>query len=169
MPSTQRGFSLIEVIVVIMLVGIISVTAASRIFGRSSFDAYVARDQAISIARQIQVTGMNQAINTPNDDPSQCLSLKITADYFGSLSCSSNQDFSRWLSTDNDKVSFAINNGISTMYFDILGRPFVFNRNNQKVAICQSAACEVTFTSRSNEQATMCINAEGYMWSGVCS
>ena len=63
MPGShnQRGFTLVELIVVIILIAIVSVTAASRMMGRSSFDAYVTRDQAISIARQIQITAMQAA------------------------------------------------------------------------------------------------------------
>ncbi|PSW10219.1 prepilin-type cleavage/methylation domain-containing protein [Photobacterium sanctipauli] len=169
MPRHQRGFTLIEVIVVIVLIGIISVTAASRIFGRSSFDAYLARDQAISIARQIQLLSMNQTISLPSDDPSQCYSLVVRSDYFGSLECASNLQSSRWLSSENDRVSFSVNESASAIYFDILGRPFMFDGTNKKVALCQNSGCEVTVTARNNEQAKLCINSEGYMWSGGCS
>ncbi|WP_064601771.1 prepilin-type N-terminal cleavage/methylation domain-containing protein [Photobacterium sp. J15] len=63
MPGSQRGFTLIELIVVIILVGIISVTAASRFSGMSSISSPVYRDQLISSMRLTQMRAMQTRDN----------------------------------------------------------------------------------------------------------
>ncbi|WP_299019232.1 prepilin-type N-terminal cleavage/methylation domain-containing protein [uncultured Photobacterium sp.] len=170
MPSgkhNQRGFTLIELIVVIILIGIISVTATSRLAGRSSFDAFVTRDQAISIARQIQITAMQatdtQSTNFPlriiagTGENSSCMGL------IASTSCpseSSVSTVSRMLLGKTSRVRFSPQN---TIYFDLLGRPVDSSGNR----ICQ-AGCQVNLQSRDSNTVSLCLNSEGFIDEGVC-
>lgn len=163
--AKSAGFTLLELIIVIVLVGIISVTAASRLFGRSGFDAVLARDQAISLARQIQLVGMNSPVNPAN--PNSCLALHISTTEFGSENCASNSHSTRKLTFDHDMVKFALFDGVNpqrsaAIYFDMLGRPSVVN-NQQLQRICTVSNCQVTMTSRNGEQASLCINSEGFI------
>ncbi|MGR5064792.1 prepilin-type N-terminal cleavage/methylation domain-containing protein [Photobacterium sp. DNB22_13_2] len=163
--AKSTGFTLLELIIVIVLVGIISVTAASRLFGRSGFDAVLARDQAISIARQIQLVGMNSPVTPAN--PNSCLALQISTTEFGSEHCASNSDSTRKLTFENDMVKFAFFDGTTPLapaaiYFDMLGRPSVIE-NQQLKRICTASNCQVTVTSRNGAQASLCINSEGYI------
>ncbi|MBY5949076.1 prepilin-type N-terminal cleavage/methylation domain-containing protein [Photobacterium rosenbergii] len=163
--TKSAGFTLLELIIVIVLIGIISVTAASRLFGRSGFDAVLARDQAISIARQIQLMGMNSPVNPAN--PNRCLALRISTTEFGSENCASNSQSTHKLTLENDLVNFSFFDGVnahnsSDIYFDMLGRPSVVS-NQQLQRICTASNCQVTITSRNGEQASLCINSEGYI------
>ncbi|MGF1859355.1 prepilin-type N-terminal cleavage/methylation domain-containing protein [Photobacterium profundum] len=163
MPRNNRGFTLIELIVVIILVGIISVTAASRMIGRSGFDAMLARDQAISISRQIQVMGMNHPVSSQGEDPRHCLALVVMPSGIGSPACSSTNTSSRMITTDNDKVTISFMDGATTaIYFDMRGRPTVFGTDNAE-RLCRDDICVLTFTAGNGEQASMCINGEGYI------
>jgi MSHA pilin protein MshC len=58
----QRGFSLIELIVVIVLLGIISITVIARIDG-STFDANVAAQDLVEAIRYAQHRSMNASGN----------------------------------------------------------------------------------------------------------
>ncbi|KHT62606.1 hypothetical protein RJ45_16665 [Photobacterium gaetbulicola] len=161
----SAGFTLIELIIVIVLIGIISVTAASRLFGRSGFDAVLARDQAIAIARQIQLVGMNSPVDPTT--PNTCLALVVNPAEFGSQGCASNSHSTRKLTAENDRVNFIYFDGANhqpsaAIYFDMLGRPSVVN-NQQLQRICTASSCRVTMTSRNGEQASLCINSEGYI------
>ena len=161
----NAGFTLLELIIVIVLIGIISVTAASRLLGRSGFDAVLARDQAISIARQIQLVGMNSPVNPVS--PSSCLALQISTAEFGTDNCANNSQSTRKLTFDNDGVNFALFDGNeqidpASIYFDMLGRPSVIE-NQQLKRICTGPNCQVVITSRNGEQANLCINSEGYI------
>ena len=163
--TKSTGFTLIELIIVIVLVGIISVVAAARLLGSSAFDATLARDQAISIARQIQLVGMNSPVDPA--DPNSCFALQISTTEFGSENCASNSQSTRKLTFDNDGVQFAFFDGANSqtsaaIYFDMLGRPSVVS-NQQLQRLCTLASCQVTITSRNGEQASLCINNEGYI------
>lgn len=169
MPRYPRGFTLIELVIVIILLGILSVTAASRLIGRSSFDAVVVRDQAIAMARQIQLVGMNNPVNLAS--PNSCLALVIEASALGaptSPSCSANPSSTQALTTERDRVSFTFRNGSAfdttgvKIYFDMLGRPTRI-KGNQQVRMCTENRCEITVEAGNGEQARLCINGEGYI------
>ncbi|WP_232061099.1 prepilin-type N-terminal cleavage/methylation domain-containing protein [Vibrio taketomensis] len=61
------GFTLVELIIVIILLAIFSVYAASRYIGLGSFSALAIQDSVISIARQVQLDGMQSSVTVPND------------------------------------------------------------------------------------------------------
>ncbi|PSV43899.1 prepilin-type N-terminal cleavage/methylation domain-containing protein [Photobacterium indicum] len=167
----QRGFTLIELIVVIILVGIISLTAASRMSGRSSFDAFITRDQAIAIARQIQITAMqatgSQRTTFPlriiagTNDQTSCMGL-ITGSTCPMQSTA--ETSSRVLQGEVSRVRFTLPSMASnTVYFDLLGRPV----NSAGERICNDG-CQINLQSRDNNILSMCINREGFIDEGGC-
>lgn len=172
MPVTQRGFTLIEVIVVIILVGIISITAASKIMGRSSFDAHLNRDQAISIARQVQVMAMNHPVISASDANAICYSLQISQGYLGSPNCNTVlPGMAPALTAADNSLSLSTEGlNVENLYFDMLGQPFYFSEAGEKemrIHACQSSSgCKVIFRSEADEKTTMCINQEGYIYAG---
>ena len=52
------GFTLLELVVVMVLIGILSVTAIPKLIGKSAFEGAVVRDQLISQLRLVQLQGM---------------------------------------------------------------------------------------------------------------
>ncbi|MDB1122873.1 prepilin-type N-terminal cleavage/methylation domain-containing protein [Vibrio algarum] len=118
--SYSSGFTLVELVVVILLLSILSVYAASRYIGSSSFSPYAAQEQAISIIRQIQLGRMQSNIDS-SDSLSSEYRLSVTSDCLGSLaSCSSTDDSrSNNLVLPAD-VSFEPS---MTVDFDLLGEP----------------------------------------------
>jgi len=54
MRIRQTGFSLVELIIVIVLIGIVSVVAMSRMISGNAFNASIARDAILSMARSAQ-------------------------------------------------------------------------------------------------------------------
>ena len=137
---------------VIIVLAIISVTAASRYASKSSFSAELIRDQAMSIARQIQIGAMQQ-------QQFACTTLTITDSLFG---CATRQNSTNYLTTANDQVTITPNYFLG---FNLLGQPF----NPQGERQCMTGSgCEITFTASNNNQAKMCINPQGYIHSGAC-
>lgn len=60
--KTQHGFTLVELITVIVILGFISVAVIPRFLQSSSFEARSAQDQLISAARQAQQLAMSKAV-----------------------------------------------------------------------------------------------------------
>ncbi|PSU66143.1 type II secretion system protein [Photobacterium phosphoreum] len=150
--ARQQGFTLIELVMVIIVLAIISVTAASRYASKSSFSAELMRDQAISIGRQIQISAMQQ-------QQLACATLTITESLFG---CATQQNPTNYFTTANDQVTITPNYFLG---FNLLGQPF----NPQGERQCMTGSgCEITFTANNNNQAKMCINQQGYIHTGAC-
>lgn len=65
-PKTLRlnqGFTMVELIVVIIVVAIMSLYAASQFIGVSKFSAQAAQEQGISVIRQIQLGRMQSNLD----------------------------------------------------------------------------------------------------------
>ncbi len=58
--KVQRGFTLVELITIMVIVGILAVAAIPRFFDRNTFDSRGYYDQAISILRYAQKTAVAQ-------------------------------------------------------------------------------------------------------------
>ena len=61
--TTQSGFTLVELITVIVILGFVSVMALPRMLQPDSFQARSVQDQLISAARTAQQLAMNKAVS----------------------------------------------------------------------------------------------------------
>ncbi|MCK6262268.1 type II secretion system GspH family protein [Vibrio sp. ZSDE26] len=167
--SIQQGFTLVELIVVILLIAIVSVYAGTRYLGVSSFSAFTAQEQIISVIRQVQVNRIQTNISdiytycndVGNPDLQElCLRSRVTANSscVGSSSgCSSSDSTTRSDVVTADKVSFSTTPPLSTITFDLLGNPLGSASGGVSILITagQSAA-------------NVCINPQGYVYGGAC-
>ena len=158
LPS--NGFTLVELIIVIIILGIISTFAASRFVGTSSFSTFSAQEQAISVIRQIQVNRMQSNVSAANDS----FRLAINSDCLGSVTaCNLNlanstqrqQAEARSDHVREDGITFTPANTV--VDFDLLGNPSV------------SSGVNITISSTTtSNSAQVCINSQGYVSEGAC-
>ena len=64
----MQGFTLIELVIVIIVLGVLAATAGPKLIGKSAFEDYTVRDQLISRLRLVQLQGMNA---DPSDDATE--------------------------------------------------------------------------------------------------
>lgn len=156
----SNGFTLVELIIVIIILGIISTFAASRFVGTSSFSTFAAQEQAISVIRQIQVNRMQSNVSAASDS----FRLAINSDCLGSVTaCSFNLSNSAQKSQADARSDYVRESDISfsptntIIDFDLLGNPSV------------SAGVNITINSTtSNNSTQVCINSQGYVREGAC-
>ena len=146
----QQGFTLVELIMVIVIIGIISATAAARFSGRSEFDAQLTRDQAISVIRQIQISAMQ----------GHSLPLKVTNSCLGVCdpTVTESDDSLREAQTN---TTFALTPA-SILYFNLLGQPA--SGSASSAALVCTNGCTITITAKNKQTASICINSQGYVY-----
>ncbi|EID0061876.1 type II secretion system protein [Vibrio vulnificus] len=156
----QAGFTLVELIVVILLISIVSAYAASRYIGTGSFSAYAAQEQAISIIRQLQVYRM-QSNTTNSANPN--FELTASAGCLGSSAGCSAAATPQAAESRSDVMRLdgvSVSSTISPIRFDLRGNPLQTNGSALN-------SVTITFTA-SGESASVCINSQGYVSGGGC-
>ncbi|MCA3894768.1 prepilin-type N-terminal cleavage/methylation domain-containing protein [Vibrio vulnificus] len=156
----QAGFTLVELIVVIILISIVSAYAAGRYIGTGSFSAYAAQEQAISIIRQLQVYRMQS--NTTNSANSN-FELTASGGCLGSTAGCSAAATPQAAESRSDVMRLdgvSVSSTISPIRFDLRGNPLQTNGSALN-------SVTITFTA-SGESAAVCINSQGYVSGGSC-
>jgi MSHA pilin protein MshC len=170
----HKGFTLVELIIVIILIGILSVSVFSRFSGTSGFAEYTYQARLISALRNMQTRAMHDNRDgycfKINIDKSNTAFGPPALDYItGSFSavnatCSSSIDFSNpdYLTTSatemsSEGVSLSTQPNFDFIDFDSLGRP----NNNNGGPDCSSTNCKITLTGES--AVSVCVESQGYI------
>ncbi|MEH6594318.1 MAG: prepilin-type N-terminal cleavage/methylation domain-containing protein [Colwellia polaris] len=149
---SSRGFTLIELIVVIIILGILSVTVVPKFLTSKGFTEFAYRSDVIAKLRLIQTKAMQQTNST------YCHSVLVTSTKLGTPdNCSSTPSFaSAWqdsaskLQVDsNDNITFTTNFSGNTFNFDSMGRPSC------------NAPCIITINGE--QSISVQIESEGYI------
>jgi MSHA pilin protein MshC len=123
-----RGFTLLELIIVIIILGILAVTVTPKFFSSNGFSEYAYRADAIAKLRLIQTKAMQQAVKRV----SNCHRVLVTSKRLGAPDdCDDSPSFtSDWQETAtglvvdiDDTVTFSSNIPGNNFTFDSLGRP----------------------------------------------
>ncbi|MUH96996.1 type II secretion system protein [Aliivibrio fischeri] len=179
--QNRNGFTLVELIVVILLLAIIAVYTASKYMGASRFSSAAAQEQVLSILRHVQIASMQTNTSHINN---ACRSVHIASNQFGVDSACQNQGMASAVLSDyskeNDRenldmirLSYAFNTAsgavtISELSFDLLGRPTI--PASSDLTLCTQEDCRITITTLStNESRSVCINNEGFMYRSLQS
>lgn len=153
----NKGFTLVELIVVILLLAILGATAISRVSGRQSYELYALQEQVSSVVRQIQLNRMQSNMDM---SVSGAESLRLVADNgcLGSQSGCDNQAETRSDVISSDDYTFSskpLSTTSSPIEFNLLGSP----------ESAASAGVQITISSNnSSDRAWVCINSQGFVY-----
>jgi MSHA pilin protein MshC len=119
--SLHQGFTLIELIIVIIILGILSVTVAPKFFTAKGFSEYGYRTDVIAKLRLIQIKAMQQT----QADNSDCHRVFLTTTKLGTPdACASSEDSATKVKiADQDNITFSSNIIGNSFSFDSMGRP----------------------------------------------
>ena len=168
--KNARGFTTIELVTVIIIVGILAVNVLPRFDGTSSYEAHTHRAQLISALRLTQQRAMQQT--DPSDGYCHQLILDDVESRYGipsRVTCVATDPIfpSGWepdatgFEVDNKyQVSFAIDgkNNPSAITFDSMGRPV----SNASIANNCADGCTINIQS-DIETLKIKIESEGYI------
>ena len=153
----KKGFTLVELIVVILLLAIISATAISRFGGRQVYELYALQEQASSVIRQIQLNRMQSNMDM-SVSGAESLRLVAANNCIGSQSACDNTSETRSDVIASDDYSFSsvpASSYSSPIEFNLLGSP-------ENTA---SSGVQITISSNnSSDRAWVCINSQGFVY-----
>lgn len=154
----SRGFTLIELIIVILLISIMAVTVVPKFLSSKGFEEYTYRDELITKLRAIQLRVMQQTNN------STCQTIQVNSSVIGLLATTPNAatceagyagDTTTTTINDNHNVNFTISEELSSFSFSSLGRP---------TGCAAITPCEIMLTVAGESSLAIKINIEGYIY-----
>lgn len=144
---TYKGFTLIELIVVLVLIGVLAVSVVPRFFDASGTSEYLYRDQTLNILRRIQMQAMQCT-----DCVSQGVRVQNDRIFSGTNACLNDATHLCIVPRDSSTITIAKTGFNIQLNFDSNGRP---------LSNCATGTCRITIEGAVT--LPICIEAEGYI------
>jgi MSHA pilin protein MshC len=148
----KEGFTTIELIVVIILIGILAVTIIPKMQSTGGYEEITYQNETVTKLRSIQLRTMQDTSG------SQCHDVLVTSDKLGipNDSCTSfldnNLNSTTIVKIIEHNVNFQYAGGSTTFSFDSLGRP-----------VNCSSPCQISIVGQ-EQTLIVAINAQGYIY-----
>lgn len=153
----NKGFTIIELVLVIILMGILAITVAPKMFNSTGFQEYAYQAEIVNTLRNVQLKAMQQTDDTTCHTVTIIAKLLVTS----SLSCTATETQKKQEKddrfvpsvkiADSDNITFDMGSNTKIEFsFDSLGRP----------VDCVSP-CEITL--RGSEALIVRIESEGFI------
>lgn len=158
--KNEYGFTLIELIVVIILISIMAVTVLPKFFTSNGFEEFTYRDELITKLRAIQLRSMQQTTDSickiiqVEITPAATIGLQATDPNTNVCTTSYAGDTTSVTVDSKHSVSFSLSEGLTSFSFSALGRP---------VGCIAADPCQITITITGENSPKILINSEGYI------
>ena len=137
----RKGFTLVELIVVLVIIGVLAVSLVPRFFSAAGTSEYLYQDQLLNLLRHAQIQSMQCT-----DCTVPVVNLTAKSALIDSATCNNTETANAVCIASRDTVSFA---PAGTIRFDSLGRPTCSN------------SC--TLQVQGETALNICIESEGYI------
>jgi MSHA pilin protein MshC len=150
--NNQKGFTTIELIVVLIIIGILAATLIPKMQSSSGYQEIAYQDESVTKLRSIQLRAMQDTSG------SQCLNVLVTGSKLGvpDNSCTSfvenNINSTTIVKIIDDNVSFSYAGGSTLFSFDHLGRP-----------VNCASPCQISIIGQ-EQTLIVAINEQGYIY-----
>lgn len=164
MKSSQQGFTLIELITVIILLGILSAFAMSRMPSAQGYSGTIIKNQLIASARLAQQTSLSHSSSAGN----VTLNVQETAgDWHLAVSGDGGISYTAQVDRGSEQVHFGTD--LAAECSDLTSAPLTISFDgdgnripNQNLRIC------IDSTLDSDRDYELCISPSGYAYEGAC-
>lgn len=146
LSRTQSGFTLIELIVVLVIIGVLAVSLVPRFFSDDGVTEYLYRDQALNILRRVQMQSMQCTDCSPAG-----VNIATKQIYVNTASCQ-NDASNLCIANRDTHISIITSNFNQKIRFDANGKP---------LDSCASGNCAITV--QGGVSLKICIEAQGYI------
>jgi len=152
------GFTVIELIIVIMIISIMAATVVPKILSSKGFEEYAYRDELIIKLRAIQLRTMQQT------DSGKCLLIQVASSSIGLLATTPNAatcevgysgESTTVYISDSHNINFTVSETLSSFSFSSLGKP---------IGCAAITPCEIMLTVVGESALSIKINKEGYIY-----
>ncbi|MRJ42031.1 MULTISPECIES: type IV pilin protein [Idiomarina] len=161
-PMRQKGLTLVELIIVIVLVGILAATAGPRIFGKAGVEEVTLQGQLMSLLRLQQQRAMQDTIQ-------DCYGVNFSATTVNPVDCGSLVAPERILAIPSAlsvAVVSSVPNASNGIRFNSLGCP-VSTAHASTPEWCGNAPIELEIQGVNPRY--ICIQSQGYIRQGQCT
>ena len=151
-----KGFSLLELIIMLIIIGILSVTVAPKFFTSQGFAEYAYQDDIIAKLRLIQTKAMQQT----DANTSDCHTVLITTKQLGvpDINCLSFDQSSNITKNTPTKITIDSSDEVN-LSSNITGNSFNFDNMGRPVSC--SPPCDITINGESS--VVVRIESQGYI------
>ncbi|MGM0525354.1 MAG: prepilin-type N-terminal cleavage/methylation domain-containing protein [Pseudomonadota bacterium] len=156
----MKAFTLVELIIVLVVVGILSVSAAPLFIGTDGIDSVVLRERAKSVLRNIQLSAMQRTTDG-------CKAAYVTSATLGrpeQICGSTAYTLPSGAADSNDRLLSYTDNTLTVVSTPSLPFAVEFGPLGKPQNLDCTSQCQLTFNEPGGASASLCINKEGYIY-----
>jgi MSHA pilin protein MshC len=149
--KAYKGFTIIELVLVIVLMGILAVSVAPKMFNSNGFEEYAYQAELVATLRNIQLRAMQQTEDYVNDFGNGCHTVVVTSKKVTvGTSCNINTDNLDVPTVEVDNAHSLSFSPVMSFTFDSMGRPTSCNN-----------PCQIQLVA--NDNLSVVIESEGFI------